>query len=73
MAFLVGGVEYIVPEGISGDFVLFLLNLDAPEVRPVGEIFAVAQCFKSNGIGCKRELIGVDKADVNSCAFALAS
>jgi len=73
MAFVVDGVEYILPEGISGEFVLFLLNLDAPEVRPVGDMLAVAQCFKHNGIGCKLELIGVDKADINSCAFAFAA
>ena len=73
MAFVVDGVEYILPESISEEFVLFLLNLDAPEVRPVGDMFAVAQCFKHNGIGCKLELIGVDKADISSCAFAFAA
>ena len=62
---------FVLPEGITQEFINFLKSVDAPEVRSMDLLCAVARAFLANGVGSKLEMVGVERADLTTSTLRL--
>ena len=63
--------EFVLPEGVTEEFINFLKSVDAPEVRSMDLLCAVARAFLANGVGSKLEMVGVERADLTTSTLRL--
>ena len=62
---------FVLPEGVTEEFINFLKSVDAPEVRSMDLLCAVARAFLANGVGSKLEMVGVERADLTTSTLRL--